>query len=885
MTWWRRVFNRDSLESQLDVELRDHFDRLGRDFIALGHTDSEARRLARLEFGGMDQVKEQCRDARGTRWVDETAQDVRYGLRGFRKNPGFTIVAIVTLAIGVGANLAIFNVFDALLLRPLPVPHASELITMTRWQQGNSGAHFSYPQVQQLSEHTDLFTALCGIGSDTVYIGPVEALEPVGAAWVSGRYFDTLRLTPFLGRLLTAAGDTPAATPVAVLSHNYWRRRWGGDPRIVGQTMVIEGQAVPIVGITPEGFTGATVGESADVTLAIHARRILQPENAGVTGPGWRWIRVLARPVPALTPEQLQARLDVAWAQFLERNLSPGMTPEARERTLSMTVRVEPGVSGTSQIRGSLRFAIVIAMALVTLVLLIACVNVANLLLARGAARAREIALRLAIGAARARIVRQLLIESAMLAAAGVASGVLLGWLSSAALVDLIAARVGGPDASTVSLDVAPNWRLMVVSAAIGTMTTLLFGLLPALRASSIAPGVTSTSGRATESHGRLASALIVAQVSLSLVLVIGAGLFMRSLSNLRALDRGFIPGNVLLASFDPSRAQLPSPELQALNRSVLSAVEELPGVASVSAAIVTPLQGGGMSQSMSVNGVSTGLEEVYFNIIAPRYFEVLGTPFVAGRDFSGADDGSAPGAAIVNEAFVRKYVADGHPLGQHLTMSGPARDLAIVGVVKDAAYETLREPAPPTVYASYLQARGRPMTLIVNSAAPIAVVSTAIRDLVQPRTPARPVRIRTFASQVEDSLFSERLMMLLTSVFGTLALGLAAVGLYGLMSFTVSTRTREIGVRLALGARPARVLRMVVASALRMVSIGIIIGLPIAWMASRVIARQVYGVSSTDPLTIAAAIAILGSVGLASAAIPARRAAAVDPVTSIYVE
>ena len=262
MTWWRRIFNRNSLESQLDVELRDHFDRLVRDFIAAGHTDSDARRLARLEFGGLDQVKEACRDARGTRWIDDTTQDVRYGLRGFRKNPGFTAVAILTLAIGVGANLAIFNVFDALLLRPLPVPHASELITMTRVQQGNSGAHFSYPQVQQLSEHTELFTALCGIGSDTLYVGPVEALEPVGAAWVSGRYFDTLRLAPFMGRLLTAADDTPAATPVAVLSHKYWRRRWGGDPRIVGQTMLIEGQAVPIVGITPEGFTGATVGES-----------------------------------------------------------------------------------------------------------------------------------------------------------------------------------------------------------------------------------------------------------------------------------------------------------------------------------------------------------------------------------------------------------------------------------------------------------------------------------------------------------------------------------------------------------------------------------------------------------------------------------------------
>ena len=285
------------------------------------------------------------------------------------------------------------------------------------------------------------------------------------------------------------------------------------------------------------------------------------------------------------------------------------------------------------------------------------------------------------------------------------------------------------------------------------------------------------------------------------------------------------------------------------------------------------------------MNGVSTGLEEVYFNIIAPRYFEVLGTPFIAGRDFSNADDVNAPGAAIVNEAFVRKYIADHHPLGKHLTMSGPARDLAIVGVVKDAVYETLREPAPPTVYASYLQSRGRPMTVVVNNAAPIATVSAALRELIQPRTPAKPVRIRTFASQVEDSLFSERLMMLLTSVFGMLALGLAAVGLYGLMSYTVSTRTREIGVRLALGARPTRVVRMVVGGALRMVGFGVIVGLPIAWMASRAIAQLMFGVTPTDPVTIAAAVAILCSVGLASAAIPARRAAAVDPATSIHVE
>ncbi|HYE87893.1 MAG TPA: ABC transporter permease [Vicinamibacterales bacterium] len=885
MTWWRRVLNRSRLEAQLHAEVSDHFDRLVGEFIQRGHSETEARRLARLEFGGLDQVKEACRDARGTRWLDETAQDVRYGMRGFRKQPGFTVVAVLTLAIGVGANLAIFNVFDAVLLRELPVPRASELISMRRWINGTSGSSFSYPQVELLSDRSDLFTALCGIGSDTVYVGPPDSLEPVGAAWVSGRYFDTLELTPLLGRLLTSADDVPGVGPVVVLSHDYWRRRFGSDPRIVGQTLTIEGQPVPIVGVTPRGFSGATVGERADLTLAIQARAGLQPENKGFTGPGSRWIRVLARPVPGLTHEQLQARLDVAWPQIVENTLSPGTSPESRARALTMTVRVEPGAAGTSQIRTSLRFVLIVAMALVTLVLVVACVNVANLLLARGATRAREMALRLAIGATRTRIVRQLLIESAMLAAAGVAGGLLLGWLSSSALVDLMGTSLGGPDSSSLALDTAPNWRLVSVSAGIGLAITLLFGLMPAWRVSAIAPGVVSAGARIAESHSRLASALIVAQVSLSLVLVIGAVLFTRSLSNLRSLDRGFVPDGVLLARFDPSRALMPSPELVALNRSLLAAAAELPGVTGVSAALVTPLQGGGMSQAMNVGGVSTGLEEVHYNIIAPRYFEVLGTPMLAGRDFTDADDTTAPGAAIVNEAFVRKYFSDGHALGQHLTMSGPARDLAIVGIVKDAVYETLREPAPPTVYASYLQSRGRPMTLIVASTAPMATVSRALRDLIQPRTPAKPVRIDTLASQLEASLFSERLVRLLTTVFGMLALGLAAIGLYGLMSYSVVTRTREIGVRLALGARPSRVMGLVLARAMRMVVLGVLIGLPLAWMSSRLISRLSFGVSAMDPVAIGAAIAILAAGGVAASALPARRAATVDPVTAIQSE
>jgi putative ABC transport system permease protein len=886
MTWWRRVISRRRLETELDAELREHFDRLVADFKRAGHGDGDARRLARLEFGGLDQVKEACRDERGTQWVEETAQDIRYGLRGFGKNPGFATVAVLTLALGVGANLAIFNLVDALLLRPLPVPDASTLVSLTRWGKGGSwGASFSYPQIQQLSERSDLFTSLCGIGTGTVYVGPPDALEPAGAAWVSGGYFDTLRLTPFAGRLLTMADATAAAAPAAVLSHSYWNRKFAGDRRAVGRTLMIEGQQVPIVGITPEGFGGATIGERADITMAVHARAVLQPENSGVTGEGWRWLRVLARPSSSLTRPELQARLDVAWAQLVERNLSPKASPEARDRARSVTVTIEPGEAGISQLRGSLQRPLVVAWSLVTLVLLVACVNVANLLLARGAARAREIALRLAIGAGRGRIIRQLLVESALLAAAGITVGLLLAWLSSAALVDVMAARIGGPEGSIIDLNIAPNWRLVSVSILVGTAMTVLFGLLPAWRASSIAPGVTSTSSRVAESHGRLASALIVAQVSLSLVLVIGAGLFMRSLSNLRALDRGFTPGTVLLATVDPSRAGLSSPALQTFNQSLLAAVEQLPGVTAVSAGVVTPLEGGGMSQSMTVNGVSSGLEEVYFNIIAPRYFDVLGTPLIAGREFTASDDERAPAVGIVNAAFVRKYLTEGSPLGQHVKMSGATREMEIVGVVKDAAYETLRAPAPPTVYASYLQTKGRPMTLLVDAHAPIAGVATALRGAIQPLTPAKPVRMRTFASQLEDSLFNDRLMMWLTSIFGLLALGLAAVGLYGLMSYTVVTRTREIGVRLALGARPVRVVRMVLGKALAMVALGILIGLPAAWLLSRLVAQLVFGLNPTDTPTILVAVAVLALVGIASAGIPARRAAMVDPVMSIHVE
>jgi predicted permease len=855
--------------------------------MAAGKSEGEARRLARLEFGGDDQVKEACRDARGTRWVEETIQDARYGLRGFRKNPAFTLVAVVTLAIGIGASLAIFNVADALLMRPLPVAHAKELVTFSRWMGSSSSESFSYPQVRALADRHDVFDAVCGVGTGTIHVGPAEGLEPAGGQWMSGQCFRTLGITPAAGRLLDAADDERGAPVVAVISHRYWQRRLAGAPDAIGRELLIEGQPVPVIGITPPGFVGAVVGEQADIMLAINAKPVLQPENASFVSADARWLLLLARPAAGVRREQLQSRIDVIWPAVLERSLPNGISAEARARTLAMTLRVESGHAGASRLRRELRSPLIAATVLVTIVLLIACVNVANLLLARGAGRAREVAMRLALGAGRARIVRQRLTESLMLAIAGTAFGVLVGWMGSAGLVRLIAQRVAGPDGELLGLDIDPNWRVLVVCATVVVATTIAFGLLPALRASRASAGAVTSSTRVAETHTRFATALIVAQISLSLLLVIGAGLFTRSVHNLRAVDRGFAPGNVLLANYDPRRLALSPPQQLAFSQSVLDTVSSLPGVGRASLAAITPLQGGGMSTPMLVNGVSTGLEDVYFNVVAPRFFEIVGTPLLVGRDLAPTDDLNAPAVTVVNEAFVRTYLAGAQPLGQRVGYPGAAREMEIVGVVKDAVYETLRAAPPPTIYMSYLQSRGRPMTIVVDATAPMADVAAAIRRAIQPQVPAAPMRVRTFASQIENSrsLFEARLMRMLTAIFGAIALVLASIGLYGLMSYNVALRTREIGVRLALGAKPARVMRMIVGAALRMVAIGVIAGLPLAWLVSTLMARLVFGVTPTDPATIVAAIAILGSVGLASAAVPARRAATVDPVASIYVE
>jgi predicted permease len=561
------------------------------------------------------------------------------------------------------------------------------------------------------------------------------------------------------------------------------------------------------------------------------------------------------------------------------------MSPEARARALSPTLGLRAGATGSSPLRGQFRQPLFVLMGVVGLVLVIACVTVANLLLARAAARQREVALRLALGASRGRVVRQLLTESGLLAIAGSGLGIAVASFSGGVLVKLISS---GPDASdAIALDLGPNWHVLAFTGVVTVATTLFFGLAPAFRATVVEPHLTMNAGsiRVTALRGHLTSALVAAQVSISLLLLIGAGLFVQTLRNLRTLDRGFRHEGVLLVRVDATRAGYDGRRLRVFYQQVLADAERLPGVTAASLSSITPLLGGGISMPIAVNGQAVGSGEMHFNLVAPRYFETLSTPILLGRDFTLRDDETAPGVAIVNEAFVRQHMPTGSPLEQRVSIVGSPRELQVVGVVKDAVYEGLRQTPPPTVYAAYFQGGAGAVTLEIYGVGSLAQAASAIRAEVQPKLAGKLVGIETLTSLLESSLIQERLMATLASAFGGLALMLAAVGLYGVLAYTVVRRTNEIGIRVALGAQRWQVLGLVMRDATRMLIFGTALGLPAAWAASRLVSSMLFGLATNDPATVVLAIALLVLTGLLAAYLPARRATKVDPLVALRCE
>jgi putative ABC transport system permease protein len=792
-------------------------------------------------------------------------QDVKYALRGMRNSPGFTLTAVLSLALGMGANTAIFSLIDSLLLRSLPVRDPGALVELTIRQSGTSVDSFSYPVVRALADQKQIFAGLCGFSSATLNIGTRDAVERTRGAWVSGEYYETLGLEPELGRLLTRRDDEPGAPPVVVITDDYWQRKYNRDPGVIGRAILIEGVPATIAGVSRPGFFGANVGEVADITVPLAANSVLFPEMTGRLTAGSEWLRILARPRTGISLEQVKARLAVVWPQLAGVAVTARMPVARRNALLTSTLDAIPGGTGWTSLRNRFSKPLAVLMALVGMVLLIACANVANLLLARGQARRQEMAIRLAIGAGRGRLIRQLLTESCLLAVVGSVVAIGVAWSTSRFLVGLMVTWRG-----TIALDLTPDWRVLGFTAAVALGTGIAFGIAPAWRAT--APRVSSRT--------RLNAALVTGQVGISFVLLMGAGLFVRTLENLDRIDPGFRHEGVLLIEGDTHRVV--SQARTAFYQDLLREVERLPGVVSASLAANTPLSGGWWTGPVGIDNRQPSGETVHLNSVAPRFFETMRTALVAGRDFNDQDDAGAAPVAIVNEAFVRRFLPEGHAIGRRVSAGSSMPGMQIVGVVRDAISQSLREPPPPAVYVPLFQRQTEFPTLVVYVRGGMTQAASMLRRALQPRLPGTAVQIHSLTSQVDAALVDERMMATLAAGFGTVALVLAAIGLYGLLAYTVARRTQEIGVRMALGAERAQVMWLVIRDALRWLAMGVGLGVPAAWAASRRIGSMLFGISAGDPVTIFCAAALLVGMGLAAGYLPARRASRVDPMAAL---
>ena len=874
------VAHRSAAEQRLDDELQSFVAMSTADKIADGMSPGEARRLAILELGGVEQVKERVRTYRHGGLLDEVGRDVRYALRLFIKNRGFTCTVVLTLALGIGANTAIFSLIDALMLRWLPVRNPQELLQVAFHSPGSGGPgseSLSYAIVGAFADQRDIFSGVAGFSGAAFDVGPSGSVSRVPGAFVTGGFYATLGLNPIAGRLLTPDDDRAGAPLTAVISYGYWERQFASSPQAVGQSVRIKGAPVTIVGVTPRGFVGANVGSIADITMAAAALPQVNPSMAPLLERGNFWLRVLARPQPGVSIREATSRLNAVWPNIAEPLVAPHWSANHRKDITGATFQLKSGGTGWTYLRQVYRKPLLVLMAAVALVLLIACANVASLLLARASARQREIAVRLAIGAGRGRIVRQLLIESTMLSLTGAAVGVALAWACGRFLVGIISTGPG-----FLEVDLTPNWHILGFSIVVALATGVLFGIAPAIQTTGVGPaGALKDDARTSGSRSRLLPALVSGQVALSLVLLAGAGLFVRTLHNLQVLDPGFSTEGVVVVELEDRPPSLPAGFLEDIQR--------LPGVISASVSTHTPLNGSTWSEPAVPAGQPIPeRDNAFFVGAGPHFFATMGIQLLAGREFLEGDRADRQPVAVINEAYAGRHFPNQNPVGQHLSASvnGAREDLEIVGLVRNTKAAGLRNEAPPTVYVAYQQLKpGSPTTVSVRARGPLNQVSSAIQQTLQPKLPGAPVEVRALSAQVGRTIVQERMMATLAGGFGILALALACIGLYGLLAYNVARRTKEIGIRMALGAQAQRVVALVVAGGTRLVLIGIGVGLPIAIIASRWIRSMLFGLTPTDPLTMAGAIAVLLAAGQVAAYLPARRASRVDPLVALRYE
>lgn len=895
MSWLGRLFARKRMERDLDKELRFHFESQVADKVHSGISPSEARRLTRLEFGGIDQIKEACRESRGTMWLESIVQDVRYGLRQLRKSPGFTIIAIGSLALGIGANTTIFTITSEVLLDKLAIfkPQDLRLFAWTAgkdrvpiriWGHWDEATHactsFSYPVYQQLRRQTTFFDGVFAFKDiPQVTVSVADNPEPVTAELVSGNYYSALGVNTVLGRAIENSDDgAPGNAAVVVISDGFWARHFGRSRDVIGKTIQVNLAPVTIIGVNPRRFTGASsVDRSPDIFLPFSMEPVAAPNGAQslLTNPNQWWVLVIGRIKPGVSDESARAAMDLVLSDAVRSTMTVGKDQSVPRFAM------QDGSRGEDLDGEEYSKPLYVLMALAGVVLLLACANLANLLLARAGSRQRELSVRVALGAKQGRILRQMLVESLLLSTAGGAAGLLLGYCSRNAIPHLMSSSW-----QTALNYVRFDWKVFGFTAAVSLFTGLLFGFMPAWRAmrTPTNSGLKENAHSATQGSGNLSGKiLVIVQIALSMLLLVGAGLFIRTMTNLNRNRLGFQPDNLVLFEIQAPGTRYPAPKDLALYREIDDRLASAPGIRSVTLS-KNPLIAGNVSNDDFVpDGLPPKLNGPAYvddNVVGEKFFATMGIPIVAGRSFGSTDTATSPLVAVVNQRLVNEYFPNINPIGR--TFISNKKRFEVIGVCGDTRYASLRDDPPATFYTLYRQqSKGEPsVTFEVSTPIEQSAVVPILRSAVASVDKDLPLLdIRTQNAQISDKTREERMFASITSGFGVLALILACIGIYGVMAYSVSRRTNEIGIRMALGAEREQVLRMVLGESAWIAVIGVAAGISGALALARLIASMLYGLKAYDPLTFTASAVLLLLVGLAASWIPARRAAGLDPM------
>ena len=898
----KRFFFRNRWDDERARELEAHLAIETDDNIARGMTPEDARLAAQRKLGNRTLVREEIYHMNTISFLDSAWRDLRYGARLLRLNPSFAIVAILSLALGVGANTAIFQLLDAVRLRTLPVRNPQELVEVRIGETsgGRTGSFVSRrptltnPLWEQIRDHQQAFSstfAYSNVGFNLTTGGEARYAQGI---WASGEYFNTLGVSGLVGRTLTSNDDRRGCqTPPAVISYGFWQREYAGSPSVIGRSLMLDGHAYDIVGVTPASFFGMEVGRTFDVVVPLCAEPLSRGARSGLDKPDTWFVAVFGRLNPGWSIERATSHLASLSPAMFKTTLPTRYGAEDAKHYLNFKLAAFPAGTGVSSLRRNYESPLWLLLATTGLVLLIACANLANLMLARATAREREVAVRLAIGASRGRIVRQMLAESLLIAAIGAACGAALAQWLSRFLVEFL-----NTDNNRIFVALSLDWRIFAFTAALAAVTCLIFGLMPAIRATGTSPGVAMKAGSrgSTDTRERFGvrRVLVVAQVALSLVLVVSALLFVRSLRNLMTLDAGFTQDRIVIASLDLRRTGIPPEQLPPVFESITARLAALPGVQSAANAFIVPVSGSGWNNSIVINGKKPKDAVVNFNSVSAVYFKTMGTPILRGREFDDRrDTATSEKVVIVTESFVKKYFDGQDPIGQAFQIEEPPgvpRPLfQIVGVAKDTKYIDLRESFGPIGFFPASQADGKDMSpflqVVLRSSAPLATVTSEVSSAVTEINASIILQFDTMRNQVRESLLRERLMATLSGFFGALAGLIATIGLYGVMSYMVARRRNEIGIRMALGADRRDVVRMVMREAGLLLGAGLVVGGVMAVMAARAASTLLFGLQPGDPSTLAMSAVALAAAAMLASYLPALRASRLEPTEALREE